>query len=122
MTDAEKKPKEFWIFKGTSNFCSELEMNEEFAFVKAKPEGFYDIVALRDTVDGGIHTIEFSAFQEAQEKIKHLEARVEKLRSALEKLTKVDTWFYYYDKESMENLPPMLASTVALAALKEDEK
>jgi hypothetical protein len=47
----------YWIFKGTSNFCSELVMDDDCTFVKAKPEGFYDIVSTRDTIEGGIEVI-----------------------------------------------------------------
>jgi hypothetical protein len=32
-------------------------MDDDCAFVKAKPEGFYDIVSTRDTIEGGIEVI-----------------------------------------------------------------
>jgi hypothetical protein len=53
------KPKEFWIFKGTSNFCQELVYDiYKDQDVKARPDGFYDIVSTADTVEGGIHVRE----------------------------------------------------------------
>jgi hypothetical protein len=49
----------YWIFKGTSNFCSELELSDEDfeTMIKSKPEGFYDIVATQDTVEGGTEVV-----------------------------------------------------------------
>ncbi len=56
---SKQAAKEFWIFKGTSNFCSTLILDENCETEsKAKPEGFYDVVALADTVEGGIHVRE----------------------------------------------------------------
>lgn len=56
------KPREFWIFKGDSNFCQELEYDiDADKDVKAEPDGFYDIVSTKDTVEGGIHVIELPA-------------------------------------------------------------
>lgn len=53
------KPRSWWIYKGTSNFCSELELDELYVKqVHSKPDGFYDIVANEDTVEGGIKVIE----------------------------------------------------------------
>lgn len=53
------KRREFWVFKGTSNFCQEMEMNYDTgASVKAKPGGFYDVVSSGDTIEGGIHVVE----------------------------------------------------------------
>ena len=54
------KAREWWIFKGTSNFCQELELvgpNYD-TYGKAEPEGFYDIISTKDTVEGGIHVRE----------------------------------------------------------------
>lgn len=68
----ENKFKEFWIFKGTSNFCSELVMNDEYAFAKDKPDGFYDIVATKDTVEGGIHMVDYAALESANAEFKLL--------------------------------------------------
>jgi len=73
------KPKEFWVFKGESNFYSKkeykYESNEE---VRCTPEGFYDIVALEDTVDGAVHVIEYSALEALQAK---LEVAIEALKT-----------------------------------------
>jgi len=71
--------KEFWVFKGTSNFCQELELDYNFdSHVKRKPDGFYDIVSTKDTVEGGIHVKEVLAGD------LELEEENQKLRAALE--------------------------------------
>lgn len=47
--------KRYWIYKGTSNFCQVLIMNDDYTdMVKQKPDGFYDIVSTNDTVEGGV--------------------------------------------------------------------
>lgn len=65
----------WWIFKGTSNFCQELEVSElDFnTLKKSRPDGFYDIVSDADTVDGGIHVVERSALDAAVKRIEELE-------------------------------------------------
>lgn len=51
--------KHFWIYKGTSNHCNELQLADDCeTFIKNRPEGFYDIVSLKDTIEGGIHVID----------------------------------------------------------------
>lgn len=53
--------REFWVFKGSSNFCQTLELdphNLDGPEVKSIPDGFYDIVSTADTVEGGIHVRE----------------------------------------------------------------
>lgn len=52
------KLKLYYVYKGTSNFCNKLVMNDDFNIVKAKPDGFYDIVSTKDTIEGGIGMIE----------------------------------------------------------------
>lgn len=66
-------PQEFWIYKGSSGFCSELIMDEECeTFVRQKPDGFYDIVSDRDTIEGGVKVIEHSAYQALKEEDERL--------------------------------------------------
>lgn len=51
--------KTFWISKGTSGFCEELQYDfETDSMVKSRPDGFYDIVSTKDTVEGGLKVIE----------------------------------------------------------------
>lgn len=86
------KLKEFWVFKGTSNFCSELDYDyENEKDVKCRPDGFYDIVADRDTVESGVHVIEYAAYEdlkfelETTEKVYRMNRTyVEEAKAALE--------------------------------------
>lgn len=56
---SEIKPSQFWIYKGTSNHCSQLEHDYETdTYEKSTPDGFYDYVCTKDTVQGGIHVLE----------------------------------------------------------------
>lgn len=56
-------PREWWIFKGNSNFFSQLEYDVDTdSDIKSKTDGFYDVVSVQDTIDGGIHVIEKSAY------------------------------------------------------------
>lgn len=56
--------KEWWISKGTSNFCSELIHDEDLdILVKNCPDGFYDIVSNEDTIENGIHVIKYSEYE-----------------------------------------------------------
>lgn len=55
--------REFWIYKGTSNFCNELDYDfQTETFNKCHPDSFYDKVSTKDTIDGGIHVIEYLAY------------------------------------------------------------
>lgn len=82
-----KKPREFWIYKGESNFCHELVMDDDFAFVKCKPDGFYDIISEKDTIENGVHVIEFSAYEQLQKQNQEL----------------INTLKFYADKENYED-------------------
>ena len=54
----------YWIYKGTSNHCSELVYDVDTdQLVKNTPEGFYDLVSLSDTIEGGIPVIEYATFE-----------------------------------------------------------
>ena len=57
---SEKKvPREFWIFKGSSDFCRELSWDSELEKeIKCRPYGFYDLVSTENTIEGGIHVRE----------------------------------------------------------------
>lgn len=69
---------EYWIYKGSSCHFDNLELNDEAdGMVKSKPCGFYDGVSLSDTIEGGIHVIDYSEY----ERIKAENAR---FRDALE--------------------------------------
>jgi hypothetical protein len=62
-----RKLREFWIYKGSSNFCSDFEMQDDCeTMAQARPDGFYDVVSLRDTIEGGIHVIEYEALEDMQ--------------------------------------------------------
>lgn len=69
---------EYWIYKGSSCHFDNLELNDEAdGMVQSKPCGFYDGVSLSDTIEGGIHVIDYSEY----ERIKAENARY---REALE--------------------------------------
>lgn len=69
---------EYWIYKGSSCHFDDLELNDEAdGMVKSKPCGFYDGVSLSDTIEGGIHVIEYSEYE-------RLKAENARYRDALE--------------------------------------
>lgn len=71
---------EYWIFKGTSNFCSELEYElDTDQMSRCSPDGFYDIVSLQDTVEGGKHVIDYYEFEEIRKKLKIAIARLKEI-------------------------------------------
>jgi hypothetical protein len=77
------KRREFWVFKGTSNFCQEMESDYVAeTSVKAKPDGFYDVVSSRDTVEGGVHVVEVFPGEDLDE----IKAENARLRQALHEL------------------------------------
>lgn len=60
----------FFIYKGTSNFCQELVMDSDYeTFVRQNPEGFYDIVSTKDTIQNGIKVIEYSEYEKLQKQL-----------------------------------------------------
>ena len=60
----------FWIYKGTSNFCSDLQYDiETEMFTKCRPEGFYDIVSAKDTIQGGIKVISYEVYEQVKHKL-----------------------------------------------------
>lgn len=59
--------KQWWIFKGRSNFYSELVLDDECEKeVRARPEGFYDVVSESDTAEGGIHVVEYAEYEKME--------------------------------------------------------
>jgi hypothetical protein len=67
------KPKEFWIYKGNSCHFDDLEFDHETdSYLKKKPDTFYDAVSFTDTIEGGIHVIEYSAYEAEKEKVAKL--------------------------------------------------
>ena len=85
------RPKEFWIYKGTSNFYDELTLDDACEnYIRNNPEGFYDIVSEKDTIYGAIHVIEYAAYEQLknkldtyEDKVYHLSRRVEELEYLL---------------------------------------
>lgn len=74
--------KRYWIYKGTSNFCEELIPDDNCEnMVKQKPDGFYDIVSTKDTIEGGLHVIEYSYARELEEKLKAYISAVDKFNN-----------------------------------------
>lgn len=73
MSRENKVYKQFWIHKGDSNFCSELRYNiDTEKDEKVKPDDFYDIVSTNDTIEGGLHVVEYAALESANaEKLKY---------------------------------------------------
>lgn len=80
MTDAEKKPREFELERVGHMFSG----NIAFEAMYSASYPIHETIE-RDALPRyeKIKVIEYSAYKAAQEKIKHLEARVEKLRAAL---------------------------------------
>jgi len=59
----ETRVREWWIHKGSSDFCADLQWEwETDTYKKHQPDGFYDLVLEKDTVEGAIHVIEHSAY------------------------------------------------------------
>ena len=81
--------KRYWIYRGTSNFCQELIMGDDYETMqRQKPDGFYDIVSTSDTVEGGIEVV--------------LAIEYEKLKAQLEKAEAVINFYSQFDKHTEE--------------------
>ncbi len=76
MTDTEKKPRIFHIMLAGIN----QHFNDQIQSVKMSIEVIQGNANFDNKTE---KAIEFSAYEKAQEKIKHLEATVEKLREAI---------------------------------------
>jgi hypothetical protein len=80
-----KSPREFWIFKGTSCHGDHFEYClEDDQQIKTKPCGFYDLVSANDSIEGGIHVIEKSAYDALLKVTQEQEAEIEELKIRLE--------------------------------------
>lgn len=91
--------KRYWIYKGTSNFCQELILDDDYeTMVKQQPDGFYDIVSTEDTVEGGIEVV--------------LAADYEKLKAQLEKAE--DVIDFYSDSDNWGHKSPVQADYVVI--------
>lgn len=67
--------KRYWIYKGTSNFCQVLIMNDDYTdMVKQKPDGFYDIVSTNDTIEGGVEVVLASDYEKLKAQLEKCEA------------------------------------------------
>lgn len=70
--------KKYWIYKGTSNFCQVLIMNDDYTdMVKQKPDGFYDIVSTNDTVEGGVEVVLASDYEKLKAQLERAEDCIE---------------------------------------------
>ena len=68
--------KRYWIYKGTSNFCQELIMDDDYeTMVKQKPDGFYDIVSTKDTVEGGVEVVLASDYEKLKAQLEKAETQ-----------------------------------------------
>ena len=104
----------YWIHKGDSNFCSELVLDEDYeTMVKQKPDGFYDIISEADTIEGGTKVV---AFEDHAAIVAELEARIAKLREALDALSFIGFNGYSTENESIVKY----VSNLAAKALAED--
>lgn len=73
--------KRYWIYKGTSNFCQVLTMNDDYTdMVKQKPDGFYDIVSTNDTVEGGVEVVLASDYEKLKAQLERAEASLTKIQ------------------------------------------
>jgi hypothetical protein len=69
----DEPKKEFWIYKGNSCHFDDLEFDHETdSYLKKKPDTFYDAVSFTDTIEGGIHVIEYSAYEAEKKKVDKL--------------------------------------------------
>lgn len=125
------KHKEYFIFKGSSNFYNELTIDDEtLEYRKNKPEGFYDIVSEADTVEGAIRVIEYSAYELLQKENEQLKAKLEKAKEALRFYANDVYWnktsVGYYDRIDCSDTNLLIDGQVggkrARAALKETEE
>lgn len=82
-----KQFKDFWIYKGDSKFCNELEMGDEYVFVKSQSERFYNMICDTDTGLKGTRVIEYSAYE-------NLKKQNDILIEALNDITNKDTTYY----------------------------
>lgn len=84
------RARQFWVHKGTSNFCNELDYDiEAEKFVKCRPDEFYDIVSTKDTIQGGIHVIEYESYKQLEEQLQILKSRASQFESTLKETMKV---------------------------------
>ena len=84
MSNSEVK--RYWIYKGTSNFCHELILGDDYeTMVKQRPDGFHDIVSETDTVEGAIEVVAASDYEK-------LKAQLEKCEAALKEYADPETW------------------------------
>lgn len=89
----------YWIYKGTSNLCQVLIMNDDYTdMVKQKPDGFYDIVSTNDTVEGGVEVVLASEYEK-------LKAQLEKAESVID---------FYSDSDNWEHKSPVQADYVVI--------
>lgn len=80
--------KRYWIYKGTSNFCQVLTMNDDYTdMVKQKPDGFYDIVSTNDTVEGGVEVVLASEYEKLKAQLEKAEAIVKAYADAVKDQT-----------------------------------
>lgn len=71
----------YWIYKGTSNFCQVLIMNDDYTdMVKQKPDGFYDIVSTNDTVEGGVEVVLASEYEKLKAQLERAESFLTKIQ------------------------------------------
>lgn len=101
----------WWISKGSSNFCNELiesvaDDNSE-SLAKHKPDDFYDLVSTKDTIEGGIHVIEKSAYDTLLAENKRLEAD---LKTAVEALAEFCS--AYINQESLNGAAIMASGAL----------
>ena len=55
----EMRPLEFWIYKGKSKFCDELNEDGE----RNVPDGYLDLVSMDDTIKGAFHVVDYEAYK-----------------------------------------------------------
>ena len=66
--------KRYWIYKGTSNFCQNLTLDDDCeTMVRQKPDGFYDIVSTNDTVEGGVEVVLASDYEKLKAQLERAE-------------------------------------------------
>ena len=67
--------KRYWIYKGTSNFCQNLTLDDDCeTMVRQKPDGFYDIVSTNDTVEGGVEVVLASDYEKLKAQLERAES------------------------------------------------
>ena len=76
---------EYWIFKGSSGFAdrSEWDIGSESEKRITPGDGYYDLIATFDNIEGGVHVIEHRYYELRRQEVALLKDRLEKAETKL---------------------------------------